>query len=168
MAARASHLTRRLRLDPPRLADVPALFAFMGDPEAMAHTHPRESLRDCRRYVAVHERQRRRTGIAPWTIRERETGRIVGWGGLYEDIFDPGWGVEVVYFFHPDVWGRGYATELTEAAVAFGRERGLTAVVAFAHPDNLGSRRVLEKSGFVEERFLPDAKRFFYRLALLP
>jgi ribosomal-protein-alanine N-acetyltransferase len=27
--------------------------------------------------------------------------RIVGWGGLYDDPFDSGWGVEVGYFFHP-------------------------------------------------------------------
>lgn len=168
MPAPAPRFTPRLRLDPPRLADVPDLFAFMGDPAAMAHTHPRQSLRDCRRYVAVHERQRRRTGFAPWTIRERDGGRIVGWGGLYEDIFDPGWGVEVVYFFHPAVWGRGYATELTRAALAFGREQGLAAVVAFAHPDNRGSRRVLEKSGFVEDRYLPGPDRFFYKLALAP
>lgn len=168
MVAGETRLTRRLRLDPPRLSDVPALFAFMGDPKAMTHTHPRTSLRDCRRYVAVHERQRRRTGLAPWTIRERDGGRIVGWGGLYHDIFDPGWGVEVVYFFHPDAWGRGYATELTEAALAFGRERGLDAIVAFAHPDNRGSRRVLEKSGFSEERFLPEANRHFYRLSMSP
>lgn len=158
--------TARLRLDPPRLADVPALFAFMGDPVAMAHTHPRQSLRDCRRYVAAHEWQRRRTGIAPWTIRERESGRIVGWGGLYRDVFDPGWGIEVVYFLHPDVWGRGYATELTEAALGFGREQGLDTVIGFAHPDNLGSRRVLEKAGFQHDRFLTEMQRHLYRRSL--
>ena len=160
--------TARLRLAPPRPADVPALFAFMGDPVAMAHTHPRQSLRDCRRYVAAHEWQRRRTGIAPWTIRERATGNIVGWGGLYRDIFDPGWGVEVVYFLAPAAWSRGYATELTLAALDAARTHGLDAVVAFAHPDNAGSRRVLEKTGFREERYLPDMDRLFYRHALCP
>lgn len=166
--AAAPRFTPRLRLDPPRLADVPALFAFMGDPGAMTHTHPQASLRDCRRYVVAHEWQRRRTGIAPWTIREREGCRIVGWGGLYRDIFDPGWGVEVVYFFSPTVWGRGYATELTAESLAFGRERGLDAVIAFAHPDNAGSNRVLEKSGFRFDRYLPDMQRNFYRFPLEP
>jgi RimJ/RimL family protein N-acetyltransferase len=37
--------------------------------------------------------------------------RIVGWGGLYNHPFDPGWGMEIAYFFHPDVWGQGYATD---------------------------------------------------------
>ena len=154
-------------VETPRLADVPALFRFMGDAEAMRHTHRRTSLRDCRRHVAGHEWQRRRTGIAPWTIRTRDDGRIIGWGGLYEDPFDPGWGVEVAYFFAPETWGQGYATELTRAALAVARDRHrLDEVVAFAHPDNPGSRRVLEKAGFVAERYLPEMDRHFYRRRL--
>ncbi|BBK32913.1 N-acetyltransferase [Allostella humosa] len=146
---------------------MPALFAFMGDAEAMQHTHRQRSLRACRRHVAGHEWQRRRTGIAPWTVRALDDDRIVGWGGLYNDPFDPGWGVEIAYYFTPDCWGRGYASELTRASLEVARAaHGLGEVVAFAHPDNPGSRRVLEKAGFVAERFLPDMQRHFFRRRL--
>ena len=42
-------------------------------------------------------------------------GRIIGWGGLYDDPFDPGWGGEVAYFFYQAVWGQGYDSEMVVA-----------------------------------------------------
>src|SRR5215472_7477715 len=90
--------TARLMLRRPMLADVPELFAFLGDAAAMQYTHVDASIRDCRRRVAAHERRRRQDGFAPWTIVSKADGRIVGWGGLYNDRFDLGWGVEVGFF----------------------------------------------------------------------
>lgn len=158
--------TLRLLLRPPRLADVPALFEFLGDAEAMRHTRVHASLRACRRHVAVHERRRRRDGCAPWTITTKADGRVVGWGGLYDDPFHPGWGVEVGYFLRPSAWGRGYASETVAAALAVAdRALRLARVRAFAHPGNAGSRRVLEKAGFGVVRFVPELERLLYERA---
>jgi ribosomal-protein-alanine N-acetyltransferase len=155
--------TARLKLRPPRLADAPALFEF----SAMQYTAPRESLRDCRRYLAAHERQRRRVGSAPWAIAAKEAATAIGFGGLYEDPFDPGWGVEVGYFFAPAAWGKGYATELTLFCVALARQEARWPMLrAFAHPQNTASQRVLAKSGFQQERFVPEMERLLYRLDL--
>lgn len=160
-------LTDRLSLRPARLSDVPGLFAFLGDAEAMRHTHRAATLRDCRRHVAGHEWQRRRRGYAPWTIRDRAEGGIVGYGGLFEDPFDPGWGVEIGYWFAPSAWGRGYATELTRASLSVARDQfRLPEVWAFAKPENLGSGRVLEKAGFERQRYIPEMERFLYRHGL--
>ena len=135
----------------------------------MQYTTPQASLRDCRRYLAAHERQRRRVGCAPWVVVEKEAGATIGFGGLYEDPFDPGWGVEVGYFFSPAAWGKGYATELTFFCVAWARQRARwPRLHAFAHPQNAASQRVLSKSGFRQERFVPELKRFLYRLDLGP
>jgi RimJ/RimL family protein N-acetyltransferase len=38
----------------------------------------------------------------------------------------------------------------------------LSEVRAFARPDNIASRRVLEKSGFAEVRFVPEMGRLLY------
>lgn len=59
--------TPRLILRRPTLADVPGLFEFLGDAEAMRHTHADASPRGRRRRVAVHD-WRRRDGYAPWTV----------------------------------------------------------------------------------------------------
>ena len=156
--------TRRLIMRRPRRADAPALFAFLGDPEAMRYTHLDLSLRACRRRIAVHERRRRHDGCAPWTIIAKTDGRIIGWGGLYQDPFDPGWGVEIGYFFDPSVWGKGYASEFVAACTTLA-DHGLRLpeVRAFAHPENAASRRVLEKAGFEISRFVPEMNRFLFR-----
>lgn len=155
--------TARLLLDRSKLADVPRLFEFLGDGEAMRHTHAARSLKDCRRRVAVHERRRRRDGCAPWVIRTKEDRRIVGWGGLFDDPFDPGWGIELGYWFDPASWGRGYASELAEAAVAFSDDQlRLPELRAFARPENAASRRVLEKAGFRQERYVPELERWLF------
>ena len=156
--------TARLLLRSPRLTDAPPLFDFLGDVTAMQYTTPQASLRDCRRYLAAHERQRRRLGCAPWVIIAKTTGATIGFGGLYEDPFDPGWGVEVGYFFAPAAWGKGYATELTLFCIALAKQQaGWPMLRAFAHPQNFASQRVLLKSGFQRERFVPDMQRFLYR-----
>ncbi len=156
--------TARLILRYPSLADVPALFAFLGDAAAMRYTHAEASLRACRRRIAVHERRRRHDGVAPWTIVSKEEDRIIGWGGLYDDPFDPGWGTEIGYFFHPASWGRGYASELVAACTEIADEvLHLPDLIAFAHPENVGSRRVMEKSGFTAVLFVPEMERFLYR-----
>lgn len=155
--------TRRLLLDHAKLADVPRLFAFLGDADAMRHTHVVRSLKDCRRRVAVHEWCRRRDGCAPWVIRTKSEHRIIGWGGLFDDPFDPGWGIELGYWFDRAVWGQGYASELAAAAVTFADEQlGLPQLRAFARPDNAASRRVLEKAGFTQERYVPELERWLF------
>jgi ribosomal-protein-alanine N-acetyltransferase len=83
---------------------------------------------------------------------------------LYEDPFDPGWGVEVGYFFHPAAWGRGYASELMAACTAIADEvLRVPEITAFAHQENGGSRRVLEKAGFEPVRFVPEMDRMLFR-----
>jgi RimJ/RimL family protein N-acetyltransferase len=61
--------------------------------------------------------------------------------------------VEAGWAIVPERWGQGLATELARTAIeaASGPLR-LREVVAFALPDNLASRRVMEKTGFVFER----------------
>jgi ribosomal-protein-alanine N-acetyltransferase len=159
--------TDRLVLRRPRLSDAPELLAFLGDADAMRYTFRLASLPECRRHIAGHECQRRKRGFGPWTVRRKADERIIGFGGLYDDPFDPGWGPEVGYHFAPSAWGHGYATELTRHCLEVARDRlGLAEVRAFAHPDNTASRRVLEKSGFVEQRFVPEMSRYLYAKSL--
>ena len=64
---------------------------------------------------------------------------------------------EVGYVFHPDHWGRGYATEATRALLAFGfGELKLHRIYATCDPKNRASARVLEKAGMRYEGHLRD------------
>lgn len=155
--------TNRLLLSTPRLSEVPELFLFLGDKVAMRHTHCDANISECRKRIAVHEWRRRRDGFAPWTVRLKETGKIIGWGGLYDDPFDPGWGIELAYYFDPTSWGNGYATELCYAALEFSDQQiKAEKVTAFAHPGNAGSNALLVKLGFKYLRFVEDMERNLY------
>jgi len=155
--------TDRLRLSPPRRADAPELLSFLGDAEAMRFTQRIADLRACRRHIAGHACQRQKLGYGPWTVRTKADGRTIGFGGLYDDPFDPGWGVEVGYRFAPSAWDNGFASELTRFCLSLASEQlGLAMVRAFAHPDNSASRRVLEKAGFRASGFIPHMNRYLY------
>lgn len=134
----------------------------------MRFTQVQSSLAACAEYLEVHEAQREIVGCAPWTVFSKEAGEIVGFGGLYEDPFEPGWGVEVAYFFKPSSWGKGYATELTMACLEFARrEQRWPTIWAFAHVDNQASSRVLEKAGFGRRRFVAEMDRWLYGCDLI-
>lgn len=86
-------------------------------------------------------------GFGRWAVEERETGRFVGHSGLgvhwlWPDDPELGWGVD------PQLWGRGYATEASLAALAHGFEaHGFPRAVSLIHPHNAPSVRVAERVG---------------------
>ena len=79
-----------------------------------------------------------------WTVVERASGRRVGEVFLLDKEVEGRGEEELNYYFAPDVWGKGYATEAA-APVSAGKKR----LVALIHPDNAASRRVAAKLGFV-------------------
>lgn len=155
--------TDRLALRRPRLSHGAHLLRFLGDAEAMQYTFRLADLPAVWRHIAGHESQRRKTGFGPWTVFRKSDDHIIGFGGLYDDPFDPGWGPEIGYHFDRLAWGNGYASELTRCCLAVARDQlRLVEVKAFAHPENAASRKVLGKAGFDEVRFVPEMNRYLY------
>lgn len=86
--------------------------------------------------------------FGPWVFFESATGVFVGRGGLCVSRIAGSECVEVLYAVRPDVWGRGYATEIARLALAHARRLRLVEVVGITATTNGASRRVLEKTGF--------------------
>jgi RimJ/RimL family protein N-acetyltransferase len=62
---------------------------------------------------------------------------------------------ELGYTFHRAYWGNGYATEAVSQLLLLGFDTlHLERISATCHPGNIGSIRVLEKSGFSREGLL--------------
>jgi len=157
--------TERLLLRPLEHADLEPLWRIHGDEQAMRFTFspdsPEASEQNLRAYAALSGTH----GFAPWTALLRASGRVVGWGGLNVDPHAPGWGVEVSYFFDPAFHGRGLASELVAAALTHGfGELELSAIGAFARPENAASARVLEKNGFRLLGFVAELERNHYEI----
>ena len=92
-------------------------------------------------------------GYGWWAVSPRACGDagpvdepLIGWAGL---TYLPETGeTEVAYLLGKPFWGRGLATEAARASLRYGFEDlGIGTIVGIVHPDNLASRRVLEKAG---------------------
>lgn len=88
-----------------------------------------------------------RHGYGPWAVRERSGGAFVGRGGLAWATVEGHREVELPWAVMPALQGRGYATEMAAAAIDAARDAGLDRVVSLTLPDNIASRRVMEKIG---------------------
>lgn len=90
--------------------------------------------------------------------------RVIGWCGLGPLDFRPSQ-VELFFGLSDEFWGRGIATEAAAAMLAYGFETiGLPRIVAVVHPENVASKRVIEKlrmpcTGRVTG--LPEEHRFY-------
>ena len=87
----------------------------------------------------------------PWggTLIERSTDIAIGQMGCKGFPDDRGT-VEIGYGLNQSHWNRGYATEIVSAFAAWLlTQDAVICVSAECSADNIGSRRVLEKSGFV-------------------
>jgi ribosomal-protein-alanine N-acetyltransferase len=77
----------------------------------------------------------------------RETGELIGHCGLW--YLEPFQATEVLYGYSTGAWGRGIATEAGRAVVALAFESlGFERLIALVAPENVRSRRVVEKLGF--------------------
>ena len=156
--------TKRLALRPLSINDVCLAIEMFTDEQVMKYaggTLPKEKI------IEEMEMWTRRGGngcIGVWCICDRATGESLGstaltplpvdkddtdWGQVIEEQLPDG-EVEIGYFLKRTAWGNGYATETVERILRFAFEDSpLEKVVAVIDPENRGSRRVLEKSGFV-------------------
>ncbi len=147
--------------------DLDDLHRLHADPETMRWIRPGrpETYDEARDRLAAYLVEQE-TGSAKWRVEDRATGVFLGRAGFGGDERHR----ELGYTLLPETWGRGLATELAQALVAWHLAHPLpeppgelTAYAALANP---ASRRVLEKAGlvFVDERehnALPSA---YYRL----
>jgi [ribosomal protein S5]-alanine N-acetyltransferase len=96
--------------------------------------------------LSLEIEQQRKCGVQYWPMFVLDDERFVGCCGLrpYRDIYELG------FHLRPAFWGQGIAMEASRAVIKYGwHTLGAPALFAGHHPENLASKRVLEKLGFV-------------------
>jgi RimJ/RimL family protein N-acetyltransferase len=123
---------------------------------------------DVERMLREDERHWEDHGFGPWVLVDRESGSVVGRGGLWWTELDGRLEVELPWAIRSDLWGRGLATDAARAAAEWAAELGFREVIALILPQNTASRRVAEKAGFraAGEAERAGAAHIVYRLAL--
>lgn len=121
---------------------------FVADTKMMRYiTHGQVWTEDqVQAFFARAARNLEESGCCMGAVRERASGRVIGVGGLQpqREAGD----IEVGWWISKDIQGKGYATELGRASLAYGfGALGLSRIVAIADPANTASLRVMEKIG---------------------
>ena len=146
--------TERLLLRPPRLSDAGALAERRSDPRVAEYQNwvtpfPLERAEGMLAELSAMD------GLVSdswWmlTIADADDSTIFGDLAIHP-TFD-GRSIEIGYTLHSSVWGQGYASEAVDALIdRIWSDDRVTRISAMLHPDNLGSERVLERTGFTFE-----------------
>jgi RimJ/RimL family protein N-acetyltransferase len=96
-------------------------------------------------------------GFGLWSVVEKLSGIVIGHCGLVWS--DHQGGVEVGYLIAKEHWNKGFVTSAVRASLAVGFESmGVNRIFAVASPENIASRRIMEKVGMVNlgEKSLPS------------
>lgn len=142
--------TDRLLLRRWREQDLAPFAAMNADPVVMEHFPSTLSSVESTALVKRIETCFEQHGYGLWAVEASGQSPFIGFAGLWpvrlEVPFAPA--VEVGWRLAHDFWGRGYATEAAQAAIAFGfQELGLEEIVSYTAEVNTRSRRVMERLG---------------------
>ena len=145
--------TERCILRPLTIDDAEALNAVNRIPQVMRYIGPVEdNIEKTRWYLqkgplADYEK----FGYGRHACIDKSTGKLIGFCGMkyVRSLQD----ADIGYRLHPDYWGKGIATEISMAAMDYGKSAlGLTRILGLAMPDNLGSINIFPKLGMHYEK----------------
>jgi RimJ/RimL family protein N-acetyltransferase len=138
--------TARLSLRPFTHGDLDDLLLVFGDPEVMRYISggkPR-SREDTETGLLRTIEGWKKRGFGFWAVTRKGREKLIGYCGLVPLDDTPEIGV--AYGFAKSEWGQGFASEASRASLRFGfEELKLERIVAVVHPENISSKRVLEK-----------------------
>ena len=141
--------TPRLTLRHYTMDDLDRLHVLNTDEEVMKYIRPIQTdidktQRDLVKMLSYYGQEET---VGYLAAEERETGAFIGSFALRDlDGTDK---VELGYRLHKAYWGKGYATEGSQALIKYAfTEWKIPELVAVVRPEHVASQRVLEKCGF--------------------
>ncbi|MBS5737896.1 MAG: GNAT family N-acetyltransferase [Clostridiales bacterium] len=145
--------TERLCLTRPYITDAEAMFNSLRDRKIFRyntwrrHDSPVETLAFVNNLVARYE-----NGDAEWVIRRKDDDEAMGIICLRDFPFENNC-AEIGFWLGSRFHGHGFGSEVVKKIVDFGfTENHLSKIVAFCHPKNAASLKILIKNGFFVER----------------
>jgi RimJ/RimL family protein N-acetyltransferase len=149
--ALAHLVTERLSLRPVMAEDLDVVVALGADARVMAWFGGPIAAKQASAWMERQLEHWRQHGFGRMAV-DRD-GVVVGFVGLTRTDYDAGFtpGVEIAWRLAFEHWGRGYATEAARVVVRDGFDRiGLDEIVGVTTPENVRSRRVMERLGMVQ------------------
>ena len=144
--------TARLVLRHLRPDDLDALHELCSDPDVMRWVGDGTSLSrtDCERWIAVSQQNYATRGFGNFAVASRDTGEFMGYGGIVYARQSSD--AEIIYALAKRYWRKGYVSELTPVLLDFAlKQCNLKRVIATIAPENMVSRRIVERAGMLFE-----------------
>lgn len=134
--------TIRLRIRQLNAQDTEELHAVLSDAAVMRYIEAPFSRRQTAAFI-----KRVNTAVPPlaYAVVWKETDTVIG-QLIYHPYDSKSW--ELGWILRRSYWHRGIADELTAAAIADAKQRGIPALVIECVPDQLATRHIAEKHGF--------------------
>lgn len=141
--------TARLRLVPMADEHLDGLSAMNSDPAVMRFITGEPESREATLAMIGRVKQRWADwGFSWWSLFEKDSGQIIGAGGVQYLGFDPANPHEIGWRLRADKWGQGYASEAARCMTRFAFEQLQAPLLcAICHPDNRNSSRLMERLG---------------------
>ncbi len=145
--------TERLSFRAFTLEDLPQLIEQRADPEVNRYLggperqNPEALSKRIRFYISCYDSH----GFGMCPMIWKGTGEVIGTAGLQPLVGTKD--IEVGYSLIPEFWRRGIGFEAAHGWLDLGfGVHGLERIVAVALPENIGSRRIMEKLGMIYEK----------------
>ena len=135
-----------------------------GDPEIMRYIREAKDPQECivilRRNITFYEQN---PLMGRWAMIEKATGAFVGTFAIIPvETVDHSRHAEIQigYALLKEYWGRGFATESTLAGLQYAFDvMKLPKIVAITEIKNIASQKVLQRSGFIQQKNIVEANR---------
>lgn len=147
--------TERLRLREFTPMDADALEQVIGDPLAMRYYASPFDRKGVEAWIARNRERYSREGHGLWAMVLKKSDEMIGDCGCVLQHVEERLEVEIAYHVRRDLWGNGYATEAARACTKYAFAKlDVERVISIIRPENVQSRRVAEKNGFVCQKIV--------------
>lgn len=144
--------TSRLIIRPFEVTDAPAFFKLSLDAGFISFliTDYRQSdVQSAQSWIKTARATNEASGLGKWAVVEKQTGELIGMGGLTPWQWEGEDLVDITYRLKSATQGKGLGMELARALMERGSQLPLTATIT---PDNIPSIKLTEKLGFRFEK----------------
>ncbi len=155
--------TKRLLLREMLLSDAEALFEMDRNPNVHQYlwNKPLNDISEVYDYIVLVRNQYRENNIGRFVVILKETNELIGWAGLKYNTEIVNKKVnfyDIGYRLNEKFWGKGFASEASEAWLNYGfNVMKIKVMEAAAHSANIASNRILQKIGMIQtEQYLED------------
>jgi ribosomal-protein-alanine N-acetyltransferase len=133
--------------------DLEPLAALWADPEVTHYMGGPRNYEEILKILREDAQLNPQPAFDLWPVIEKETGKIIGTGGILEKDIDGRNQYEIIYVLAKAAWGKGFAAELASSLKDYAfNQLGLNRVTALIDPGNEKSEKVATKIGLRYEK----------------